>query len=314
MATASSQNNTNEFGIIILGNAGSGKSYLCNILIGKEVFKHDFSPTAVTTVKEDHVISDGSNRMKIYNVPGLVDSQQKNIERNKCEIMKAFNESPISVVLFIWRQTGGRIVNEDIMGFKALEKAYKFPVGSLMFIVNDVPRRRPPKYNGEFFAELETQLAPMPVKMDDVSFIDSMEPEEVDKRNEARLRLFGLIARHHAMLQKKVDDIILDVDMFAKMREEIEDHRMKAQKNKEDYEKRIQGLTEKFDKSKAEADARIDQIRQQPNNDLQNLGPLALFGMALDKAGQNLGNFMHNPVGMLLTKPFMPIEMMAKKL
>jgi hypothetical protein len=252
--------------------------------------------------------------MKIYNVPGLVDSQQKNIERNKGEIMKAFNESPISVVLFIWRQTGGRIVNEDIMGFKALEEAYKFPVGSLMFIVNDVPRRRPSKYNGEFFAELETQLAPMPVKMDDVCFIDSMEPEEVDKRNEARLKLFGLIAGHHAMLQKKVNDIILDVDKFAQMREEIEKHRKESQKNKEDYDKRIQDLTEKFEKTKTHADAQVMKMQQQSNTDLQNVGPFALLGMALDKAGQNIGNFITNPAGTLLTKLGVPVDIMAKRL
>lgn len=302
MATASFQNNTNEFGIIILGNAGSGKSYLCNLLIGKEVFIHDFSPTAVTTLKEDHVIQDRSNRMKIYNVPGLVDSQQKNIERNKGEIMKAFNESPISVVLFVWRQTGGRIVNEDIMGFKALEKAYKFPVGSLMFIVNDVPRRRPQKYNGEFFAELETQLAPMPVEMNDVCFIDSMEPEEIDKINEARLKLFGLIARHHAMVQKQINDIILDVDNFAQMKEEIEKHRKESQENKDAYEKHIEELTKKFEKAKKETEAEINKIRQQSHIDLQDLGAFALFGMALDKTGQNFGNFIISPASMLFAK------------
>jgi predicted GTPase len=83
MAKASSGSNMNEFGIIVLGNSGAGKSYLCNILIGHDNFEHNFQPGAVTTETEVCDITDGSKRMKIFNIPGLVESKQERINRNK---------------------------------------------------------------------------------------------------------------------------------------------------------------------------------------------------------------------------------------
>ena len=36
-------------GIIILGNTGVGKSFIANILLGKDVFVHELNAAAVTT-------------------------------------------------------------------------------------------------------------------------------------------------------------------------------------------------------------------------------------------------------------------------
>ena len=41
-----------KFGVIILGNTGVGKSFLCNIMIGVDKFKHEYSPTSVTSKTE----------------------------------------------------------------------------------------------------------------------------------------------------------------------------------------------------------------------------------------------------------------------
>jgi hypothetical protein len=42
-----------KYGLIILGNSGVGKSFIANVLYGKEQFVHKFQPFAVTTETEE---------------------------------------------------------------------------------------------------------------------------------------------------------------------------------------------------------------------------------------------------------------------
>jgi len=98
--------------------------------------------------------------------------------------------------------------------------------------------------------------------MEDVIFIDSMEPEETEKRNQVRLSLFELVGRHHAAEQKKRGEIILMADKLEKMREEIEKQRMAAQKDREAYEKHIRELTTRFERVRQNTDARVREMHE----------------------------------------------------
>eukprot|EP01113_Clastostelium_recurvatum_P048614 TRINITY_DN8896_c0_g3_i1.p2 TRINITY_DN8896_c0_g3~~TRINITY_DN8896_c0_g3_i1.p2 ORF type:complete len:113 (-),score=14.24 TRINITY_DN8896_c0_g3_i1:787-1104(-) len=88
-------------GVIVLGNSGVGKSWLCNIIlndddaaVGKERFHHDYAPGAVTTHTESFtsfmLLKEMPIDLTIYNVPGLLESDRESIMRNKTEIEKAF--------------------------------------------------------------------------------------------------------------------------------------------------------------------------------------------------------------------------------
>lgn len=303
MATGFSQRNFDDFGVIILGNSGAGKSFLCNILLGENRFKHEFQAAAVTTKTEYCESLDDSRRMRIYNIPGLVESHQERIDRNKKEIMRAFELSPVSVVIFVWRQTGGRVQNDDIIAFNALNKAYKFPQDSLMFVVNDLPPRRPPEYDGNFFLEVRNQVKELPVDMKSTVFIDKLDPDDKQKMNNARARLFDLIAHHYAAQQKIQASIDLEADKLNEMRRIIDELRKENGKHQENYENEVKKLTEELESVKEKANQRINTIEQQrsdqANHNIGKHGPFTYLGMALDSAGEKLMGIANAPGNIL---------------
>jgi DNA replication protein DnaC len=67
---------SNQFGLIILGNSGVGKSFLANILLDKDVFKHEFSARSVTHRTEFQEIRIEDHRYAIFNIPGLIEADQ----------------------------------------------------------------------------------------------------------------------------------------------------------------------------------------------------------------------------------------------
>lgn len=263
MATSFYQNETDEHGIIILGNAGAGKSHICNMLIGHIRFEAEFQPEAVTTVTEHHRITLGSKSFKIYNIPGLIDVNQENIDRNKREIMKAFEQSPTSIVLFVWTQIGGRVQNDDVIAFNALNNAYKFPTGSLLFIVNNIPPKRPHDYEGKFITILSNMLKPMQVSLKDTLFIDTMNPEDYGKINEVRSNLIFFINDHHASLQHKHSDIIVQSKELNKMRELLKQQQLQVERDRAVFQEQIEKMTNEYQIAKEEDMNRYQLMQQE---------------------------------------------------
>jgi DNA replication protein DnaC len=68
--------NNEQFGLIILGNSGVGKSFLANILLGREAFKHEFSARSVTHRTEFQEITFDDRDYAIFNIPGLIEADQ----------------------------------------------------------------------------------------------------------------------------------------------------------------------------------------------------------------------------------------------
>ncbi|CAF3686563.1 unnamed protein product [Rotaria socialis] len=240
MSTASSESKNCEFSIIILGNTGSGKSYLCNALIGHKQFKSGFQVEAVPTETNCAPVMMESNSITMYDTPGLVEAIQQQIDRNQKEITEAFRKCPKSVVLFVWTHTSECVHNDDVIAFKALNDAYNFPVKSLIFVVNNVPQRRPVDYEDAFFTTLSYMLEPMPVSRNDIIFIDSMEPWEKERIQEAREKLLISISCHHAELQKQYVPINLQSGDLEYVRKLLESQRLDAEKDWKAFQKQIQ--------------------------------------------------------------------------
>ena len=221
-----------EYGLIILGNAGAGKSYICNMIIGHERFETACRREAVTTAVEFHRIDAGSSDLLIFNLPGLVEPYQEEIDRHKREITKAFKRCPISVVIFVWTQVDGRPQPDDVIAFKALQEAYKFPSQSLMFVLNNIPSKRPPTYDGRFFALLTKMLNPMSISLEDMFFLDTLNSEDNETFSATRDRLLCSIAQYHETEQKLHTDIIMQSDELRMLRKVLKEQYLQAEESK----------------------------------------------------------------------------------
>ncbi|CAF1532438.1 unnamed protein product, partial [Rotaria sp. Silwood1] len=173
--------------------------------------------------------------------------------------MKAFEECPESVVIFVWTHVGGRTQNDDVIAFGALNDAYRFPPESLLFVVNNVPADRPERYEGLFIVALENALKPIPVSAKDTIFIDTLRPDDGTQRERMRSKLIQHISFHQARHQKKIHDIVLQSDQLKQLRELIKKQQQEAERDRAQHQKRIEEMALRY---KTEHDALMHQINE----------------------------------------------------
>ena len=181
-----------QYGLIILGNSGVGKSFLANILVGHEAFTHAFSSTSVTVDTEYVEVQIGGLPLAIFNIPGLIEAEQERIDLNKIDIDKAFEERPNSVIMFVFGHQNGRIRDEDVVAFNAINAAYPFRPESLVIVVNGLPKTRPSDYEGGTLVLLQKLLVDTYVHSGNVCFLDgidanSMQEKQILKENLLRV-------------------------------------------------------------------------------------------------------------------------------
>ncbi len=126
-------------GILVLGNTGTGKSFLANILLGRNHFVHEESVTSVTTTTD---FTTWQESFHIFDIPGMVESDERNIERNKKEIERAFQICPNSRIMFVCTgAVGGRLRSQDVVAYKVLSRAYQFNPRSVVFVINKLAKK-----------------------------------------------------------------------------------------------------------------------------------------------------------------------------
>ncbi len=236
-----------------MGNTGVGKSFLANILLKQDAFVHKATPRAVTTETEFKEISLGNETYAIFNIPGLIEADQKRIETNKVEIHKAFHERPTSLILYAFGSQGGRIRDEDVVAFNALNKAYEFKLDSLVLIVNGVPKDRPKNYEGEVTVLLE-ELIKMPCT--NLCVLDIIDNNNPDERQKLRDKLFQVIVERTPRFHERKHEIELELDKMRKAKAEIKN--LQA-----DFEKKKQMYDEKIKERQKAYDDRLDKIRKE---------------------------------------------------
>ena len=239
------KNSTSKYGLILLGNTGVGKSFIGNVVLGRDVFEHDCSASSVTheTEFEDYTASNGS--FAVFNIPGLIEAEQEAVDRNKTEIYKAFQQRPNSVVAFVFNGgSGGRIRDEDVVAFKAINDVYHFDSESLLLIINDLPNDRSSQYEGGTAIKLERLIEIPNVRMcflDRISkkTITNNEPVEALNTNErpnSSTKTHGIdivgkklkdvksfFKKPNAPTSEKVQDLIPELDEREKMRRKLMD-------------------------------------------------------------------------------------------
>lgn len=81
------------FSIIAVGNSGVGKSFIENLIVGREVFEHKLRPASVTTTVEVEILRQNGSELFVYNIPGLIEAKEENLERNIEALEQAFVSS-----------------------------------------------------------------------------------------------------------------------------------------------------------------------------------------------------------------------------
>ena len=118
--------------VLLLGNTGRGKSFLCNSLIKDVRFASHFSAKSVTERNDFFAVllrripnsqQEVAIPYVIYDVPGLIEMSEENIVRNQTMITKAIADRPEArtLVVFVFGTQAGRIMGEEIAAYKAVQ-------------------------------------------------------------------------------------------------------------------------------------------------------------------------------------------------
>ena len=104
--------------VCIFGQAGAGKSSLCNALFGEDVFK--ISPTeACTKTRQDHTFEIGmKGKLRIIDMPGMGESHDKD-----ATYQALYEETVTHADLVIWAlKSDSRAYASDIRAWKLISK------------------------------------------------------------------------------------------------------------------------------------------------------------------------------------------------
>jgi len=219
-----------RFGLIILGNSGVGKSFLANTLLNKEAFAHKAAPTAVTTVteyEELHTV-DGNTTFLIFNIPGLIEAKQEQIDKNKEEIYKAFNECTNAVVIYVFGNQNGRIRKEDIVAFEALNKAYPFSQKSLLMVINNMPEDRDADYEGKTITFLREMII-MQEPLKNFCFLEQIRKKNKQEAEQLRETLMQAVLETEPKVHEKKENILIEKDKIDGLMKEIEEKQKEFQ-------------------------------------------------------------------------------------
>jgi len=216
-----------EYGVILLGNSGVGKSFLANLILNEEVFEHANKASSVTheTRWSETVIGQGS--YAVFDIPGLIEAKQSAIESNKKEIDRAFNTRPNSIVAFIFGAAqGGRVRDEDVVAFHAINKAYPLQSKSLLIIVNGVKQKRSSNYDPSVLISLRDYLS-IDVNIKNLCFLEDINSDDEEEKDVLRERLLQFLSERVPKLHSKQQNIRLNADVIAQQKVEV--RRLQAQ-------------------------------------------------------------------------------------
>ena len=247
-------------GIIILGNSGVGKSFLGNVILGREVFKHEYQANAVTMKTEYKESSFRGQAYAIYNIPGLIEAEQERIDLNKREIDISFRQHPNAVVLYVFGTTNGRIRSEDVVAFNALNKAYPFSEKSLVVIINGVNPNRPNEYESRTTTALSSLLK---MHFPHICFVNHI--NQPSEKKQLRQELVEIVTDARPKIHKKVQEINLQAAEMSKLTKQIAEFQKQIEQDREKHRLEVENLKKEFDererRQKAEQKAREYRLR-----------------------------------------------------
>jgi GTP-binding protein EngB required for normal cell division len=133
--------NKTDPALLIVGNSGVGKSFLCNILIRKNRFLHAISATSVTAAIDGEMTMIGNQPRFVLNLPGLMEADSKKWTRNQKAIESAFQTQQKQIIVFVLGNANGRLMASDVSMFTQLTRAYGLTSNSTLVVLNQKPKQ-----------------------------------------------------------------------------------------------------------------------------------------------------------------------------
>jgi hypothetical protein len=155
------------FKLLLVGNSGRGKSLLCNLFVGSAVFDHKTQAGSVTAAAEFHALPvPGVGVFVVLNLPGLIEADERNLDRNQRAIEVAVRALPNTptVVLFVCRDTHGRLSDEDTVAFHTFMRfAPELAPGATALVNNavDDEEYESPEHRTAWEADVRSMLVGM---------------------------------------------------------------------------------------------------------------------------------------------------------
>ncbi|CAF1618075.1 unnamed protein product [Rotaria magnacalcarata] len=206
-------------GIIILGNSGAGKSFLANVILGEEAFKHETRMNACTLTTEYRAARIGDKQYAVYNIPGLIEADQDRINLNIREIDAAFIGHPTAVIVFVLGVgNGGRIGNEDIVAFNAINKAYRFDEKSIIFVINQLDKDKVNDYKSSAKEKLNKLLN---LTVRHLCVVPKIGASSSNEKKAIQSELLAAIKLVPAKMHKKEQDITLLLTELSGLKNQI---------------------------------------------------------------------------------------------
>ncbi|CAF3433682.1 unnamed protein product, partial [Rotaria socialis] len=197
------------------------------MLLGKEVFESRFDAHSVTRKTAYVALEKQTIHYAIFDIPGLIENSESNLEENKREIYRAFYMMPDSIIVFIFGTSGGRINCQDVAAFKAMNVAYGFDNKSLLLIVNNIPKERSDQYENEIITIL---IRALNIEFqDNVYFMDQIPRQNETELAESRDDLWEKVKTRESHLHNRKMDITLDKDRLKEVKKKLESLEEKLQ-------------------------------------------------------------------------------------
>jgi len=205
-----------KISIMILGNTGVGKSYIANCILGEEKFESKKSRTSVTRVNETATTVSGQFEYKIYNIPGLLEADEKKVKENKDQLISAMEKKEDIVIFYVLTDESMRLRSSDVVAYKALENAYEMDRNNLCFILNKSELKN--NEANEFRDEITTMLG-------NGYFLElkKVQTEQKDFKtnsNQIRSSIINKVNEMKAHSIKKKKDLILEGKLIDELKEQ----------------------------------------------------------------------------------------------
>jgi hypothetical protein len=137
-----------------------------------------------------------------------VEADPTAIAENKVEIEKALKRCPISVIIFVFGNMGGRIRDDDVVAFNALHGACNLKMDSLLLVMNGLDQQ-PPEYE-EKCTVLFNKCLKLPIPPNRMCFLERVNDKSGPVKEILQKKVLAVLASLQEHNRSQEISLILD--------------------------------------------------------------------------------------------------------